>query len=517
MENKIHEKTLDNANTFEVFNDYFENMNLNEDIKKIYEIIDDDELQDQYEINSKLTKLRNDNHRRYYDINISKLNKLPNDFEDIVEDTISLYNFIDSKVLLIENIQEAIMHKKLLDNIYRKLNRIDKMVSSSLKELETENDKKQSKFSITYFKNLDISDETKKILLDKYNELILYNSFIIEDNYENLKRQTIRKDYISEIFKLLNIEEENKINILKKDKLLILNQKIEVEIEKHKEKIQYLQDLMVENSKYTEEFNDFIEFYNKIIAYDDKNYNNAKQTYEILCDDSRFKIMISRFEEMFIEERENNKKEEKFVLEKFGIKNIKKSLDYISANYVNFFDSETKQIVEYVYNKINSDNYELEEIKKTLDFIVRRIWENTITDVYSFNPNEDFYFICSNNQFVDEKYQTILITKKELERVNDYSDYQIGFICNYNDNIMYITENDDIMTVDYDDMSSLKTPIQLEQEFINFKVCNRIALNGYKTKIQAVYYINDGDMEKYMKAIELANIYKLPLIVLKKR
>ena len=151
-----------------------------------------------------------------------------------------------------------------------------------------------------------------------------------------------------------------------------------------------------------------------------------------------------------------------------------------------------------------------------MKLVVRNIWNDTITYVYSFDPNKDYYFICSNNQFIDEKYQTILISNKELNRVDDYEDYQIGFICGYNDNIMYITENDDIMTVNSDDMSNLKTPLQIEQEFMNFKVCNRIALDGYKTKIQAVYYINDGNIEKYVKAIELANIYKLPLIQLKK-
>ena len=155
-------------------------------------------------------------------------------------------------------------------------------------------------------------------------------------------------------------------------------------------------------------------------------------------------------------------------------------------------------------------------MEQLLGLVVRRIWKNTITDVHTFNNDEDYYFICSNNQFIDEKYQTILITKKEVNRVEDYGDYQIGFICDYNDNIMYITENDDIMTVDYNDMSNLKTPVQLEQEFINFKVSNRIALNGFKTKISAVYYINDGNMDKYRKAVELSNMYKLPLIELKK-
>ena len=72
------------------------------------------------------------------------------------------------------------------------------------------------------------------------------------------------------------------------------------------------------------------------------------------------------------------------------------------------------------------------------------------------------------------------------------------------------------MTVDNDDMSNLKTPIQLEQEFVNFKICNRIAMDGYRTKIEAVYFINDGNRDKYMKALELANMYKLPLIELKK-
>ena len=98
-----------------------------------------------------------------------------------------------------------------------------------------------------------------------------------------------------------------------------------------------------------------------------------------------------------------------------------------------------------------------------------------------------------------------------------YQNYQIGFICGYDDNIMYITENDDIMSVtNVNDMSNLKTPLQLEQEFINFKVCNRIALNGFKTKIEAVYFINDGNFDKYRKAVELSNMYKLPLIELKK-
>lgn len=47
-------------------------------------------------------------------------------------------------------------------------------------------------------------------------------------------------------------------------------------------------------------------------------------------------------------------------------------------------------------------------------------------------------------------------------------------------------------------------------------MCNRIALNGYKTDIIGIYYIDDGDDLKYLTAVNLANTYKLPLIKIKK-
>lgn len=177
---------------------------------------------------------------------------------------------------------------------------------------------------------------------------------------------------------------------------------------------------------------------------------------------------------------------------------------------------EEKMLIEYLHEKVMSQDYNLEEIYNRIKLLTNNIWKKSITKVGSYNREEDFNFICTNNQFIDEKHQAILITKKMLDRVTDYSDYQIGFICDYNDNLLYVTENEDIMTVDYNDMSNLKTPKQIEQEFLNFKVCSRLALNGYITKIAAVYYIDDGNNIKYKKAVDLSNQHKLPLIVLKK-
>ena len=179
------------------------------------------------------------------------------------------------------------------------------------------------------------------------------------------------------------------------------------------------------------------------------------------------------------------------------------------------FDYE-KEIINNVYSELSTSEYDITNLYKNLRQVVNSIWERTLTKVDLYKQDEDFCFICSNNQFIDEKYQTILITKKMLDRVEDYSDYQIGFVCNFNKNILYVTENDDIMSADYNDMSNVKTPKQIEQEFINFKICNTIALNGFLTKIEAVYYIKDDNPKIYEKALELSNMYNLPLIELKK-
>jgi len=515
MENVKDNHTLDNTNAF--FSDYFTDIDLNKDMEMLYQVIGNDDYKDEFEESIKLTMLRDENHKRYYNIDTLKYENLPDNLYEYLEDMFDLYSYIDAKKILNADINESNNIKILLDNIYRRKDRLDRVIKNYLKQITKSNDEKQAKFSINYFKSLNVSEVIKKNLIEKYNDLVLFSANFTKDIYEDLKNQVKREAYINEILKLLNIEEERKINLDKKDKLELLNKKIDEEILKYKEQIQYLEDIMPDRSKHIVEFEEFKDFCNKIIAYDDTSYDNAKQTYEILSDELRFKAYIANFEELFIQEIINKQKEEEFIYEKVGSKNLKKSLDYITANYMCVLSEESKNIIEYIFNKMKEPGYDLNELNKALGLIVRNIWKETITDVYKFNPKEDYYFICSNNQFVDPRQQTILITKKEINRVDDYENYQIGFICGYNDNILYITENEDIMSVeDYDDMSNLKTPLQLEQEFMNFKVCNRIALNGFKTKVQAVYYINDGNIDKYMKAIELANMYKLPLIELKK-
>ena len=494
----------------------FTSLDLNEDLSKMYEIINNKKLKQSFESEKQLAKLRNENYKRYNNIDIVKYKNLPHEFNDVKAEIVKLYECIDVKEILNDDYENSMNIKTILNNIYYKISRLDSMVKTYLKEIVKYNNEKQKQFSRAYFNSLDVSDKLKKDLIEKYNDLVLLSSNLSNDIYRELRIQCDRKNIIDEILKMLNLGMQERTNSITQDRLKPINLVINQEIEKYKDKIQYLEDLIIKDSKYSDDFNQFISFFNKIIAYDDTNYENARQTFDILVNDKELKNNISKFEELFINEKEEKLKEEKFIYEKIGLKNITKSLEYIKKHYYNNLSIDLKQNIDYIERMISQEECDITRLVSDFKLIVNYIWQDEITDIYKYNRNERYCFICTNNQFIDEKYQTILITNDEIKLVNDYEDYQIGFICGYNDNIMYITENDDIMTVSGNDMSNLKTPYQLEQEFVNFKVCNRIALNGYKTKVIAVYFINDGNMDKYVKAVELANMYNLPLIEFKK-
>ncbi len=502
--------------SYNLFDDYVNNVDLDSDIKIFYDFMDDDKLKKDFENKSKLNKLRNKNYKRYTDINITKFENISYDFNDIIKDTLNLYRQVDYKNLLSQSDSEAKDTKQLLDCIYKNFSIVENIAKKALKKLNDENDRKQSMFSIPYFKGLNISDKIKEELIDKYNDLVLFNSVLSDNIYDDLERQVERRKYIDEILRILNLEEENKISETKFEKLKVLNKKINGKIHKFQSNIQYLTDLVLNDSKYIDEFNKFRDFFNKLIAYDDTSYNEAKQVYETLCDDDKIKNVISNFEDKFIQEIEDTKKEEQKKYIEKEIQIFNDCLNSINTYYMNILDESDKLIINNILEKIKDNDVNLYNIELQLDEILKKIWSFVITDIYDFNPDKDYKFICSNNQFIDEKYQTILITKNEIKKVKEYGDYQIGFICGYSDNIMYITGENDIMDVDFNNVSRLKTPIQLESEFIDFNNCNKIALDGYKTKVEAVYYIPNDDINTRFKAIELANAYDLPLIELDK-
>lgn len=502
-------------NDKDIFNEYFENMNLDLDMKSFYDFMNDSKLTDEYEKRTKLNKLRTENHRRYHNIRISKLENLTFDFNYIIRDTLNLYKTIDSKRLLFHTIEKAENTKAILNKIYRNLGRLDRIVKSTLKDLITRNDEIEQKLNLEYFNKFKLNSTDKKLLNIIYNKLLLIDPLISGDAYDNLEIQITRNKYITDILKILGMD-ARKICISEGERLKKLNEDIKEKIKEYKNTINYLEDLMQENSKYSEQFIKFKNYFSTMIAYDDRDFNKANDVYEFLYENENLKSSINKYEELFIEERERIRKEENFIYEKFGIKNAKKSLEYIKNNYMSKLDEESKSVIEHIFDKINLDKYDLKQIEKALGLIVKDIWRKSITNIYEYNPKEDYCFLCSNSAFIDDKYQAILITKNEINKVDNYYDYQIGFICNYDDNLLYMTDNENINTVKFNDLSNLKTPIQIEQEFTNFRICNRIALSGYKTNFEAVYYIDDKNKEKYIQALDLANSYKLPLIVIRK-
>lgn len=504
MENIDRKKTLDEIDALLAEN--LSSPNLNNYIEDMNKILNDD----------KLTKLHNENHKRYHNIDILKLKQLPSIFSEKVDDILKLYDSINGMEILEADLNNSFNISKLLDSIDSRYTKLTNCIKTYLKQITSQNDEAQKKFSKAYFENLAINKSQKKYLIEKYSDLILYNSYIEQDPFFEVNRQLERQNRINEILKSINKEQLNQLKIKDINKLEVLNKDIDKLRHQYEEKFTYLDDIIPENSKYQKQYDDLKSFYYKIIAYDNQDYENTKQTYEILIDETKLKEYILECERLFIGEREDKLEKERFIYEKVGVKNLKKSIEYILSSYINDIDEFDKKVIEYANDCLNK-NENIETSNKLVKAIVNKLWLKSITDVNSFNNDKDYCFICSNNQFINPRYQAILITKKEIELVDDYADYQIGFICNYNDNIMYITENVDIMSVeDYNDMSNLKTPLQLEKEFINFKICNRIALNGYITKIVGVYIINDGDMDKYVKAVELANSYNLPLIDIKK-
>lgn len=491
-------------------------IDLNSYIEKMYEIVDDEELRSEFKQKTELTNLRNENYKNYKNIDISRFKNLPDEFSDIREEIISLYDCINLKDMLTDNYEDSKNNQVLLRRLYKEISKLTGMVQTYLNNILQYNDSKQKQLSVEYIRSLDIDENLKRVIIEKYNDLVLFSSKIATNIYDDLNLQLSRKEKIDDILTSLNVSIiPKKETLITDERLEPLNKLIDQLIKDYSSKFIYLEDLMIENSIYSKKLSTFKSSFNDFIAYDDKDYGVTSEVFKVL-NGIDIRNYFSDLEDSLISEREEILRKTEVIDDSISIKNLEQSVKFIEERYMSGLSDKHKEMVKYVSDKLRSGNYNLEILKQTLQIVVVDIWKKDITDIYSFDPDKDYCFICSNNQFIDEKYQTILLTKKEVESVTDYEDYQIGFICDYDDNVMYITKNSDIMMSKGRDMSHLKTPKQLENEFINFKACDRIALNGYKTKIKAVYYIDDKNMDKYIKAVELANEYFLPLIVLRK-
>ena len=244
MENLEIDNILQDSN--DIFDDYFDTINLNDELRMFYAFLNDEELNESFESETKLTNLRNENYKRYNDINLLYLDSLSIEFENIAKEIKKIYGFIDSKELLKDDIETALDNKKIIDLVYYYLDKLEKMLEEELKLLEQQNNKRQKEV-----KEIDYSQLDEKILreiLIKYNNIVLFNSTLEDNVFDNYSKQIKRREYLNQLYKLINLElsNVNEESSEKKD----LNNEIEIEIRKINDRITYLEDLMIEKSKY---------------------------------------------------------------------------------------------------------------------------------------------------------------------------------------------------------------------------------------------------------------------------
>lgn len=492
---KINSNFENKYDSFKSNSSYFESMNLDEDIKVLYESLGYKNK------NEELNRLRNQNHSIYVSIINKPISKLPSEFNILTNSIINIIEQIDIAELLIEDNEKAIEHNKMLTSVQKDVEKLESMLKIALKNLVKTNDSNQSKLEMSR-----VTCAEKNIILDAYKEAILeYANVDLENIYNEFFNQLNRRDKLRNVYKLILKYDEEYISSGVQKQIDEINSKLRKIVNKYKEKIIYLNDLIMENSKYQNKLIALTYYINEKLDYNEYNLLDIKELYKELSVHNELDEKISKLENLFVTERENVLKEEQFIKEKIGKRNINTTIKYIKSKYLNRLSIEEGKII----NEINDDTFKSSE---KLSPIVNNIWKNEITSVYEYSLDNSYKFLVTNDIFKDEVIEAILISDKIISKVNDYSNYELGFICSYNDNILNITENDELLDNIYDDLSKLKTPLQLEEEFISFKVCNRIALNGYKTDIIGVYYIADGDDLKYLTAVSLANTYNLPLI-----
>ena len=248
-------KIIDNDSFFDTS---IYKIDLNNEMKSFYDVIGNYEAFDTLDNHEKLNKLRNNNHIKYYKINISRIFKLPSEFNELIKNIEQNYNSINPSQLLTETLEDAQHSSELINIIQKDLDTLDRIVKLKLKDISESNDNYQDLFSVDYFNSLDIEESLKKQLLNIYSKLINTSIEFSYDDYENYKLQDIRKKYITEILNLLNDDEKEKLINFKKQQLELINNKIEIELTNYQDYLKYLNKIIINNSKYKKDLNFFI-------------------------------------------------------------------------------------------------------------------------------------------------------------------------------------------------------------------------------------------------------------------
>ena len=254
------------------FVDFIEDKNTSDELRNFYKLI--------YEEPSNLTLLINENKERYSSINLKDIEGLPEEFYNIVKEIKKIYSFILPESLEVEILDQAKENKKIIHILINHINKLKDMVKEETEELSQSNKVRQEKIKKINYSNID--KKTLVEILEKYNNL-LYCMYSKDDNiFVEYKKQIKIKKEINKIYRLINLENDYENN--SKNKLEDLKEKTSKELKKIYDKIIYLEDLMIEGSKYLKEFLDFKKLFLKVTAYDDNNYIEVNKVYNFIKD-----------------------------------------------------------------------------------------------------------------------------------------------------------------------------------------------------------------------------------------
>lgn len=438
------------------------------------------------ELNSndiELEKLRDLNHLNYFELKIDKIKDLPIQYETEALEIFDLYNTIDSITLLKENFSSAKEHSNLIKTIKKRIESLEEKLSIDLDKIIEENDKLEKDLDLSILKDTNPNTESqRKIIDERINSLKFFN---LSTNTKNpgfeISRQEKRKKYIDEIREMILTYDKNLIKNRKQNELKEINKEIELKYEEYLDKIDNLKKYI----KVNKNFDNLIKKINEIFDYDKNDYEDANY----LLNDVIFNKRIDKELEKY------NKILKDVTNPTLKMKETPNELkDTIKNNYVNLLTE--KEIQEL------NDNKYLIKLKQILD----KIWKNEITNVENYTEGNNFKFLCSNLNEYKKEIIVKLITSEELKYLNDFGDYKVGYIYEFNDNIKSILYNN---SDSFD-----KTPIDLEAILINQKEFPEIKLYLNSRK-QAVFYIKNEDFnEEYEMANKLSNEENLPLIVI---
>ena len=285
----------------------------------------------EYNIDIELKKLRNDNHRLYYNIDIDFLRNVDVKYRDEALEIIDRYNNIDAKDILIQDRIKSDNTNKLLCTLEGDINKLKEKIKNDLNTVINYVDRLSSKIDIS-----NITRETPLgiLILNKYDAFIVYSADLdLSDVNKAMKRQSKRLMYIKELDYLINNYNNIKCKYNNKNTNTFLNNLYEI-VGK------YLYLLTNTEFEYTKEA------IKKILAYKFDFIDKYLPTYKIIL----VKIWNSKLTNdfYFICDLDLNK-DSIYLMNDFNV-SLYESSGYICdipKNFIRYFNMDAMDVINF--------------------------------------------------------------------------------------------------------------------------------------------------------------------------